>query len=100
MSDNNIEPGSEPAPHNTLLAPLRRVRGVLIVSIILCLCIMFLGLPLWFRAPLIIVILVGTVWAAAVAEDEEAASKPVKKEPRNEMAGVTGERLADMLSDP
>ncbi|PWL19222.1 two-component sensor histidine kinase [Falsochrobactrum shanghaiense] len=100
MSDNNIEPGSAPAPHNTLLAPLRRVRGVLIVSIILCLCIMFLGLPLWFRAPLIIVILVGTVWAAAVAEDEEAASKPVKKEPRNEMAGVTGERLADMLSDP
>ncbi|MBV2142424.1 PAS domain-containing protein [Falsochrobactrum sp. TDYN1] len=100
MNENTDESGPEPVAPDGLFVPLRRVRGVLIVSIVLSLCIMLLELPFLFRVALMIVIIVGAVWVAATTHDEEVTGKPEKAEVDNEMAGVSGERLADMLSDP
>jgi two-component system phosphate regulon sensor histidine kinase PhoR len=97
-SSNQPSPGSE--PEETLFAPLLRVKGVLIASLVLVVCIMVLELPLWFRILLMVLVVVGAIWVASATRDDPVEEKLQDEHPVNEMAGVSGERLADLLTDP
>jgi len=97
-SSNQPSPGSE--PEETLFAPLLRVKGVLIASMVLVVCIMVLELPLWFRILLMVLVVVGAIWVASATRDDPVEEKLQDEHPVNEMAGVSGERLADLLTDP
>jgi two-component system phosphate regulon sensor histidine kinase PhoR len=97
-SSNQPSPGSE--PEETLFAPLLRVKGVLIASMVLVVCIMVLELPLWFRILLMVLVVVGAIWVASATRDDPVEEKLQNEHPVNEMAGVSGERLADLLTDP
>ncbi len=97
-SSNQPSPGSE--PEETLFAPLLRVKGVLIASPVLVVCIMVLELPLWFRILLMVLVVVGAIWVASATRDDPVEEKLQDEHPVNEMAGVSGERLADLLTDP
>ncbi|MBC2884412.1 PAS domain-containing protein [Ochrobactrum sp. CM-21-5] len=100
MSKDNRQPDLEPAVDQTLFEPLRRVKGVLIASMVLAVCVLALDLPFWFRAALLALVVMGAVWVAAEAGGGEPDSAPVHDDAANEMAGVSGERLADLLTDP
>jgi two-component system, OmpR family, phosphate regulon sensor histidine kinase PhoR len=97
-SSNQPSPGSE--PEETLFAPLLRVKGVFIASMVLVVCIMVLELPLWFRILLMVLVVVGAIWVASATRDDPVEEKLQDEHPVNEMAGVSGERLADLLTDP
>ncbi len=84
----------------SLFAPLKRVKGILIVSVVLAICIMALELPFWFRAILLGLVVLGAVWTANEVGHGEPEAGPQKDEGGREMAGVSGERLADLLTDP
>ncbi|WP_343313538.1 ATP-binding protein [Brucella sp. BE17] len=84
----------------SLFAPLARVKGILVVSVVLALCIMALELPFWFRAVLLGLVVVGAVWTSNEVGHGETEAGPVKTVGHSEMAGVSGERLADLLTDP
>ncbi|GAA5539995.1 MULTISPECIES: ATP-binding protein [Brucella/Ochrobactrum group] len=85
---------------SSIFAPLGRVKGVLIVSMVLAVCVMALELPFWFRAALLALVVLGAVWVANEVGSGEPEAAPVKDEDHSEMAGVSGERLADLLTDP
>ncbi|MBA8837332.1 ATP-binding protein [Ochrobactrum sp. RH2CCR150] len=88
------------APEASIFAPLGRVKGVLVVSMVLAVCVMALELPFWFRAALLALVVLGAVWVANEVGSGEPDADPVKDEDQSEMAGVSGERLADLLTDP
>lgn len=84
----------------SLFASLSRVKGILIVSVVLAICIMALELPFWFRALLLGLVVLGSVWTANEVGHGEPEAGPKRDEGGREMAGVSGERLADLLNDP
>jgi two-component system phosphate regulon sensor histidine kinase PhoR len=67
---------------------------------VLVVCIMVLELPLWFRILLMVLVVVGAIWVASATRDDPVEEKLQDEHPVNEMAGVSGERLADLLTDP
>lgn len=100
MSDRNGGDVSEPVKDESLFAPLFRVKGVIIASIVLIPCILVLDLPIWFRAALLVMVLIGAVWVSSATGDDEPARKQEQKNQINEMSDVSGARLADLLTDP
>ena len=95
---NRMEP--EPEVGKSIFEPLLRVKGVVIASMVLAICVLALDLPFWFRAALLAVVVLGAVWFASEVAGTEPDETPVKTIVSNEMAGVSGERLADLLTDP
>ena len=91
------EPSGEGVP---LLAPLWRAKGVLMASIVLAVCVTALDQPFWFRAGMLALVVTGAVWVAAQSRAADAAQARAGTGPANDMAGLSGERLADLLSDP
>ncbi|MBJ6132311.1 PAS domain-containing protein [Ochrobactrum sp. Q0168] len=87
-------------PEASIFAPLGRVKGVLIVSIVLAVCVMALELPFWFRAALLALVVLGAVWVANEVGSGEPDAVAVGDADHGEMAGGSGERLADLLTDP
>ena len=51
---------------SSIFAPLGRVKGVLIVSMVLAVCVMALELPFWFRAVLLALVVLGIVAAVTL----------------------------------
>jgi len=100
MSESNGGDALEPVKDESLFAPLFRVKGVLIASIVVVPCILLLDLPLWFRAALLVMVLIGAVWVSSATGDDEPARKQEQKQQINEMSDVSGARLADLLADP
>ncbi|MEN5297091.1 ATP-binding protein [Brucella sp. TWI559] len=100
MSEGNGGDVAEPAKDESLFAPLFRVKGVIFASVVLIPCILALDLPIWFRAALLIMVLIGAVWVSSATGDDEPARKQEQKKQINEMSDVSGARLADLLTDP
>ncbi len=100
MSENSNQPSPGSEPEETLFAPLLRVKGVLIASMVLVVCIMVLELPLWFRIALMVLIIIGAIWVASATREDAVEDKPQGVHAINEMADVSGERLAELLTDP
>ena len=100
MSENSNQPSPGSEPEEPLFAPLLRVKGVLIASIVLVVCIMVLELPLWFRIALMVLIIIGAIWVASATREDAIEDKPQGVHSTNEMADVSGERLAELLTDP
>ncbi|ASV87297.1 PAS fold family protein [Ochrobactrum quorumnocens] len=100
MSENSNQPSTGSEPEETLFAPLLRVKGVLIASMVLVVCIMVLELPLWFRIALMVLIIIGAIWVASATREDAIEDKPQGVHITNEMADVSGERLAELLTDP
>src|SRR5690606_3036382 len=90
----------EPEAGKSVFEPLLRVKGVVIASMILAVCVLALDLPFWFRAALLAVVVLGAVWFASEVAGTEPDEASVKTIAPSEMAGVSGERLADLLTDP
>ncbi len=84
----------------TALGALMRVRGALLASMVLALCVMALDLPFWFRAALLLLVMLGAVWATVEIDRHGGEETRAPAEPSGEIASVSGERLADLLSDP
>lgn len=101
---SKTQAGPEKSPENgaeeSVFAPLFRVRGVLAVAVVLAVCIMALELPFWFRAVLLALVVLGAVWVAGANALAEPDEKPVRDDAVDVMAAVSGERLADLLTDP
>ncbi len=100
MSEAGNHTGPEPEAEKSIFEPLLRVKGVVIASMVLAVCVLALDLPFWFRAGLLAVVVLGAVWLASEVASSEPDEVPVKNIAPNEMAGVSGERLADLLTDP
>ena len=100
MSEAGNRTDPEPQAEKSIFEPLLRVKGVLIASMVLAVCVLALDLPFWFRAGLLAVVVLGAVWLASEVASSEPDEEPVKTAAPNEMAGVSGERLADLLTDP
>lgn len=106
MREDNRHPGNAETapqahvPEASIFTPLGRVKGVLIVSMVLAVCVMALELPFWFRAALLALVVLGAVWVANEVGSGEPDAVPLGDDDHGEMAGVSGERLADLLTDP
>ncbi|WP_273771369.1 ATP-binding protein [Brucella intermedia] len=100
MSEAGNHTGPESEAEKSIFEPLLRVKGVVIASMVLAVCVLALDLPFWFRAGLLAVVVLGAVWLASEVASSEPDEVPVKNIAPNEMAGVSGERLADLLTDP
>ncbi|MEL4374486.1 ATP-binding protein [Brucella cytisi] len=100
MSEAGNHTDPEPPAEKSIFEPLLRVKGVLIASMVLAVCVSALDLPFWFRAGLLAVVVLGAVWLSSEVAGSEPDEEPVKTVVPNEMAGVSGERLADLLADP
>ncbi len=100
MSEAGNRTGPESEAENSIFEPLLRVKGVVIASIVLAVCVLALDLPFWFRAGLLAVVVLGAVWLASEVASSEPDEAPVKNIAPTEMAGVSGERLGDLLADP
>ncbi|MFB8344134.1 ATP-binding protein [Brucella cytisi] len=100
MSEAGNHTDPEPPAEKSIFEPLLRVKGVLIASMVLAVCVLALDLPFWFRAGLLAVVVLGAVWLSSEVASSEPDEEPVKTVVPNEMAGVSGERLADLLTDP
>lgn len=100
MSEAGNRTDPEPEAATSIFEPLLRVKGVVIASIVLAVCVLALDLPFWFRAGLLALVVLGAVWLASEVAGSEPDEIPVKSIAPNEMAGVSGERLAELLTDP
>ncbi|OYR20133.1 ATP-binding protein [Brucella thiophenivorans] len=100
MSENNDEASVEVVEEESLFAPLLRVKGVLLAGVVLVTCILALDLPIWFRAALLVLVMIGVVWVSSATRDDEPVRKQEQKQQVNEMSEVSGARLADLLTDP
>ncbi len=100
MSEAGNRTDPEPEAATSIFEPLLRVKGVVIASIVLAVCVLALDLPFWFRAGLLALVVLGAVWLASEVAGSEPDEIPVKNIAPNEMAGVSGERLAELLTDP
>ncbi|APY13534.1 PAS domain-containing protein [Brucella sp. 10RB9214] len=100
MSEDSGRAGPEARTETSLFEPLLRIKGVLFVSMVLAICVMALDLPFWFRAILLALVVLGAVWAAAGIGNGEDEKVPLREVVSREMAAVSGERLADLLTDP
>ena len=100
MSENNNQDAAVSNADESFFAPLLRVKGVLIASLVVIICVMVLDLPLWFRIVLLLLIVVGAIWVASATTDDVAVQKPQSESIVSEMDNVTGERLSDLLTDP
>lgn len=100
MSEAGNRTDPEPEAATSIFEPLLRVKGVVIASIVLAICVLALDLPFWFRAGLLALVVLGAVWLASEVAGSEPDEIPVKSIAPNEMAGVSGERLAELLTDP
>ncbi|MFK0686326.1 ATP-binding protein [Ochrobactrum sp. BD67] len=100
MSEAGNRTDPEPEAATSIFEPLLRVKGVVIASIVLAICVLALDLPFWFRAGLLALVVLGAVWLASEVAGSEPDEIPVKNIAPNEMAGVSGERLAELLTDP
>lgn len=100
MSEKNNQDAPISEADESFFAPLLRVKGVLIASLIVIVCVMVLDLPLWFRIVLLLLVVVGAIWVASATTDEVIEQKPQSEHLASEMDNVTGERLADLLTDP
>ncbi len=96
MSEAGNHTDPEPPAEKSIFEPLLRVKGVLIASMVLAVCVSALDLPFWFRAGLLAVVVLGAVWLSSEVAGSEPDEEPVKTVVPNEMAGVSGERLADL----
>ncbi|MDR6431751.1 ATP-binding protein [Brucella pseudogrignonensis] len=100
MSENNSQDAAVSNADESFFAPLLRVKGVLIASLVVIICVMVLDLPLWFRIVLLLLIVVGAIWVASATTDDVVEQKPQSESIVSEMDNVTGERLSDLLTDP
>ncbi len=100
MSEDSGRAGPEARTETSLFEPLLRIKGVLFVSMVLAICVMALDLSFWFRAILLALVVLGAVWAAAGIGNGEDEKVPLREVASREMAAVSGERLADLLTDP
>lgn len=100
MNESNDGQSAEQVKEESFFAPLLRVKGVLIAGVVLVACILALDLPIWFRAILLIMVMIGAVWVSSATGDEEPVKKQDRVEQINEMSDVSGARLADLLTDP
>lgn len=100
MSEAGNRTDPEPEAATSIFEPLLRIKGVVIASIVLAVCVLALDLPFWFRAGLLALVVLGAVWLASEVAGSEPDEIPVKSIAPNEMAGVSGERLAELLTDP
>lgn len=100
MSENNNQDAPVSDADESFFAPLLRVKGVLIASLVVIICVMVLDLPLWFRIVLLLLIVVGAIWVASATTDDVVVQKPQSVRVVSEMDNVTGERLSDLLTDP
>ncbi|MDT6940124.1 ATP-binding protein [Brucella pseudogrignonensis] len=100
MSENNNQDAPVSNADESFFAPLLRVKGVLIASLVVIICVMVLDLPLWFRIVLLVLIVVGAIWVASATNDDVIVQKPQSVRAISGMDHVTGERLADLLTDP
>ena len=100
MSENDDEASVEVVKEESLFAPLLRVKGVLLAGVVLVTCILALDLPIWFRAALLVLVMIGVVWVSSATRDDEPVRKQEQKQQVNEMSDVSGARLADLLTDP
>lgn len=100
MSEAGNRTDPEPHAEKSIFEPLLRVKGVVIASMVLAVCVLALDLPFWFRAGLLAVVVLGAVWLSSEVASSESDEAPTKNIVPNEMAGVSGERLADLLTDP
>lgn len=100
MSEAGNRTDREAQGEKSIFEPLLRVKGVVIASMVLAVCVLALDLPFWFRAGLLAVVVLGAVWLASEVASSEPDEIPIKNTVPNEMAGVSGERLADLLTDP
>ncbi|MCL7997746.1 ATP-binding protein [Brucella sp. 21LCYQ03] len=100
MSENNNQDAAVSNADESFFAPLLRVKGVLIASLVVIICVMVLDLPLWFRIVLLLLIVVGAIWVASATTDDVVVQKPQSESIVSEMDNVTGERLSDLLTDP
>nr|WP_121982890.1 ATP-binding protein [Brucella pseudintermedia] len=100
MSEAGNRTDPDPAAAKSIFEPLLRVKGVVLASIVLAVCVLALDLPFWFRAGLLALVVLGAVWLASEVAGSEPDEIPVKSIAPNDMAGVSGERLADLLTDP
>lgn len=100
MSEKNDEASVEVVKEESLFAPLLRVKGVLLAGVVLVTCILALDLPIWFRAALLVLVMIGVVWVSSATRDDEPVRKQEQKQQVNEMSDVSGARLADLLTDP
>ncbi|MBB5702362.1 two-component system phosphate regulon sensor histidine kinase PhoR [Ochrobactrum daejeonense] len=100
MSDTGNRTNNDQQPEASIFEPLLRVKGVVIASMVLAICVLALDLPFWFSAALLAVVVLGAVWLASEVAGSEPVEAPVKDIVPNDMAGVSGERLADLLTDP
>ncbi len=91
---------AESVTETSLFEPLLRVRGVIAVAVVLAVCVMALDLPFWFRAILLSLVVLGAVWAGAGVGIDDNEYIPQREVAASEMAAVSGERLADLLTDP
>ena len=100
MSENNNQDAPASNADESFFAPLLRVKGVLIASLVVIICVMVLDLPLWFRIVLLLLIVVGAIWVASATTDDVVVQEPQNVSIVSEMDNVTGERLSDLLTDP
>lgn len=100
MSENNNQDAPVSDADESFFAPLLRVKGVLIASLVVIICVMVLDLPLWFRIVLLLLIVVGAIWVASATTDDVVVQEPENVSIVSEMDNVTGERLSDLLTDP
>lgn len=100
MSENNNQDAPVSNADESFFAPLLRVKGVLIASLVVIICVMVLDLPLWFRIVLLLLIVVGAIWVASATTDDVVVQEPQNVSIVSEMDNVTGERLSDLLTDP
>src|SRR5690606_28657629 len=78
MSEAGNRTGPESEAENSIFEPLLRVKGVVIASIVLAVCVLALDLPFWFRAGLLAVVVLGAVWLASEVASSEPDEAPVK----------------------
>ncbi|MEJ5082982.1 MULTISPECIES: ATP-binding protein [unclassified Ochrobactrum] len=100
MSEDNNQDAPVLNADESFFAPLLRVKGVLIASLVVIICVMVLDLPLWFRIVLLLLIVVGAIWVASATTDDVVVQEPQNVSIVSEMDNVTGERLSDLLTDP
>ncbi|MFD1197873.1 ATP-binding protein [Brucella gallinifaecis] len=100
MSEKNNQDMSSARADESFFAPLLRVRGVLIASLVVVICIMVLDLPLWFRIAVLFLVVIGAIWVASATTDDVIEQKPQSVRNVSEMDNVSGQRLADLLTDP
>ena len=100
MAQKDNEKAIRPAREDSLLAPFRRTRGLLLVSILLAVCVLLLDLPVWLQAGLIAFVILCAVWFASQFAIETNTVEKVAARNSNELADLSGEKLADLLSDP